>query len=174
MDSLTMFRCGFPEYSGRWQSDPLDHGCASSPVLEAIKGMVPDSAHAHGCPFHPRCLQAGPEYWNDPRGSRPNPDTGCEVLYGEGATRVDKRRLDFRTTRAGGEKKSAGERILMLWGPRTFPSRRGSLEDRGLCQSGGRPGLRIVEGKPRPGGQSGCGKIDGQVAPFCKGRTYIR
>ncbi len=30
--------------------------------LEAIKGMVPDPYHLPtGCPFHPRCLQAGPE-----------------------------------------------------------------------------------------------------------------
>jgi len=30
--------------------------------LEAIKGMVPDPYHVpSGCPFHPRCIHAGPE-----------------------------------------------------------------------------------------------------------------
>ena len=65
--------------------------------LEAIKGMVPDPYHLPtGCPFHPRCQQAGPECslidppWIE---AEPGHWVRC-VLYGEAATRADTGRSD--------------------------------------------------------------------------------
>ncbi len=65
--------------------------------LEAIKGMVPDPYHLPtGCPFHPRCLQAGPECSEiDPPWIEAEPGHWVRcVLYGEGATRADTGRSD--------------------------------------------------------------------------------